>query len=47
MKYLPRGSLEVCSAGQSEILMDYSMIGPFGYLRYFARFFQFAVDWFL
>lgn len=30
VKYLPRGTLEVCSASQGEILMDYSMIGPFG-----------------
>lgn len=27
MKYLPRGSLEVCASKRSEILMDYGMIG--------------------
>lgn len=30
LKYLPRGSLEVCSPKRSKILMDYGMIGPLG-----------------
>lgn len=30
VKYLPRGTLEVCSSERSEILMDYGMIGPLG-----------------
>lgn len=40
LKYLPRGSLEVCSTVRGKILMDYVMIRPTGWFTcvYFARF---------
>lgn len=50
LKYLPRGSLEVCASRRSEILMDYGMIGllglPADILQEFL-FSQSVVDWFL
>lgn len=46
LKYLPRGTLEVCSSKRSEILMDYGMIGPLGLPDIFRGFLVNSLLWY-